>query len=741
MTLAQESLSDRQQSTTLSDDLQKLYDQTKAKVGQEDLEYIRHIHAYSKAIKTRSEELLQKGGTKGAFRKGAILKGLHILLEFSELGHLLMHGPLDNVPSVGEYHSDKFKWEFVTDAVDWKIMHHQNHHPDTSIVGKDHDLGYSFLRFYPDQKWFGHNAIQVAAMGLLLFPSYFPALYTLSSALRVEGRDLFKYSSYKRTFDLIGKDVYKNFVKEPLSAGSRFFQTFFGNFFGTTLGYDLTMLVLAFEHHAPNVELFTDPGPTEGLDEYYRRQILGTTNFIPWKELDDYFQSVIDEEVDFDNKPPFRVFYGGLETHLEHHLFPDLPGMRLREIAGDVERICEKHGLPYNNMPYEEILPEFFKSWVKWSVPANGDEKNKPLSIFKRPTELLKRVFNGMQYKVKEETYFKGIRYFNATAKVVRAKHHINNQAISLSMEKPKGWESIKWEAGAYISVRFNVNGEDLVRQYSLVNDSHESDTIDITIKRVKDGRVSNFINDKIKRGSKITLVGPPQNDGAFVMKKGVKNPVFLAGGVGITPIISMIREMARERPKMLGTLLYFNRDENSILYEEELRSIEKSSNLTIHFICDELVEDKEGYEQNVLSKKLLKNKIKKIANADAYVCAPEGFIKASKSFLLELGLKEKNFHMESFTPLKKVRPNDSKEYTIRFANSDKEIKLSSAYTLLEAARKVGLNPPAACEQGLCKACVCSKTEGKIKGEKKSAPLSRITICNSFPKSDVVLEL
>ncbi len=742
MALAQEGINRKKKGKSLETDLQNLYDQTRAQIGQEDLAYIKHIAAYSKAIKARSEELIQNGGENDALKKGTVLRALHILLEFSELGHNIMHGCYDNIPRVGEFHSDKWTWDFVTDPLEWKTMHHQNHHPYTNIVGKDHDIGYSIARFLPNQDWFGHHGLQPGIFILFFIHVYHFTLYTATSAARVEGRSVLSLKTFKRSFDLIKRDIVENYIKQPFKAKSRFLHTLLGNYAGTTLGYDLTIIILILEHHAPNVQLFADPGPNESQEEYYRRQILATTNFTPMKELDDYFQNILESEVEFENKPPFDVFYGGLTTHLEHQLFPDLPCNRQREGAPQVEAICNRYDLPYNVIKLEDVVPSLAKGLMKWSVPVNGEEQ-KPSSLIYKPVEFLRRLYNGVQYKRPEpDTYFKGIRYYNVISKVSAVKRQISGNAISISILKPKGWDTVQWDAGAYISVRVKIGNQYFIRQYSLVNDSEISPTFDITVKRVKDGRVSNFLNSNIKKGSFITIVGLPQNDGAFIKKKKVKHPVMIAGGVGITPIISMIRKLIRENPNQTMTLLYFNRDTKSIIYEKELRKLSQTSNLNIHFICDNVSRRRRGVEQNRLSKKLLKAKIECIEKSDVYVCAPPAFIEACKVHLLELDMPKKRFHTESFSLPTLKRPKSSKKkYSIQFKKSNKTVEIDGSYTLLEAAREAGLNPPSGCERGLCKACVCTKSEGKIKGEKEDRVLSRVTICDSFPKSDVVLDL
>ena len=158
---------------SLADEFDALYRETRAKMGQEDLDQIRKVAAYSRAIDQRARQLIMEGEEPGALLRGAVLRALHIVLEFSELGHNIMHGSYDHLEPLepgNPFHSERWDWDFVTDPGEWKLMHHRNHHPFTNIVGKDHDLGYSLARLFPGQNWYGHHALQAAVLGAAVVP-------------------------------------------------------------------------------------------------------------------------------------------------------------------------------------------------------------------------------------------------------------------------------------------------------------------------------------------------------------------------------------------------------------------------------------------------------------------------------------------------------------------------------------------------------------------------------------------
>lgn len=725
----------------LVEDLLAIYNRAKTRMGEEDLEHIRNVSAYSQAIKANSRKLLMEGGRPDAMLRGSIQYALHILLEFSEIGHLIMHGAYDDLENRGDFDSSKWEWDLHCDPTDWKVMHHQNHHPNTNIVGKDHDLGYQIARIQPGQDWLGHHLGQIAFLpALLASNAYYFGILPAISAARTEGRSIFSPDTYKGVARVVKKHVLQDYFREPLKAGRRLPQTLVGNYLGTALGHATILILVAIEHHAPNTEVFHDPGPDETPEQYYERQIRATTNFTSWKRLDDWMSDML-SDVDFPTPPPHRVFYGGLDTHLEHHLYTDLPGNRLREIADEVRAVCEKHGLPYNSMPFEDILPKFITQIAALSAPAGEREYPKFWRLATRPFETARRLAYGLRFQVAPDTpYLDAPKLFNASAKVIGARKEAGGQATTFRIAKPAGWGDVSWDAGAFISLRADVNGQTLVRQYSLVRDSREATDFEICVKRVADGRMSNHLNDALKSGKRVTIVGPPANNGPFILTEVPEKALFIAGGVGITPIISMIRTVARQAPGADTTLLYFNRDEKSIIFNRELRELAKKSNLRIEFICDQAGRYS---RQARLGTELVQELVPDVADRQVYVCAPGGMIDAARSICTELGLPDDSFHTESFAAIPLVRPTEGADerYLVRFRKSGITTEIDGATTLLEKAREVGINVPTGCEQGLCRACVCPKLRGFTQHDENGPQLARVTVCNSLAKSDIELDI
>ncbi|MCB9662415.1 MAG: fatty acid desaturase [Sandaracinaceae bacterium] len=732
---------------SLSAELDALHRTTRSRMDEADIQHIENVAAYSRAIDERARQLIMNGHAAEELWRGTLLRALHVVLEFSELGHNILHGGYDHLNPDGPFHSDRWDWDFVADPSEWKVMHHRNHHPFTNIVGKDHDLGYTVARLFPGQEWRGHHLLQSAVLGLFVAHLYPFALYTATSAARVAGRPVFTRDTFAAARARIARHARRNYLNEPRQAGRNALRTLVGNYLGTTLGYDLTLSMLLIEHHAPSVEVFVDPGPDETRDAYFERQLRATTNFVPNRAVEAYCTRLLHEEVAFANPPGFEVFYGGLDTHVEHHLFPDLPCKQQREIAPAVRAICARYGLPYNTHPIEDMLPKVVVSLARHTAPLAEHERARDL--VRRPRALVQRLRDGVGYTTPRPTdgpspYLRKPRYFNARARVLRIESLARGSALRVQLCRPFGWEQISWAPGAFVSLRVNVHGEELIRQYSLMRESPEGSShepLEFTVKRVAGGRVSNHLNDTLREGQWLTLVGPPENTGGLAQPNLPSKALYLAGGVGITPILAMLRRQRRIAPGRDATLLYFNRDAGSALFLDELRELTLGTGVRVACFTDRPA-GAPGQAQ--LSQELLAREVPDLADREVFACAPPGFLAAAAKHVAALGLDPARFHVEHFSaPPNDPRPLTGRTHTVRFLRSALTLQVDEATTLLSAGRTAGIQLPSGCERGLCRACVCPKLGGDtadtVHPERHRGP-ERITLCNTFPLSAVDLD-
>src|SRR5690606_38993765 len=99
--------------------------------------------------------------------------------------------------------------------------------------------------------------------------------------------------------------------------------------------------------------------------------------------------------VNFESKPPYNIVYGAINTHIEHHLYPDLPPNRLREVAPTVKQICERYGVPYRTGGFIEQVFGVLANGAYRSLPLKPQDQGDILSLIKNPPELLGRLKEG----------------------------------------------------------------------------------------------------------------------------------------------------------------------------------------------------------------------------------------------------------------------------------------------------------------------------------------------------------
>jgi ferredoxin-NADP reductase len=252
---------------------------------------------------------------------------------------------------------------------------------------------------------------------------------------------------------------------------------------------------------------------------------------------------------------------------------------------------------------------------------------------------------------------------------------------------------------------------------------------MDICVKRVRGGRISNLLNDELSTGDYVTLLGPPVSTGGLATPEVPARALFVAGGVGITPIISHLRRLARSGGPRDVVLLYFNHDSGSILFDREIAALGTLPGIAVHVFTGRRP-----------SRDLIANLVPDAKDRETFTCAPGGLVDSLRGYLGDLGQTPELFHTESFAAPELARPaDDGSRYTVTFARSHRSVEVHGSTTLLEAANRVGIRVPTGCRSGLCRACVTTKLSGTTLGEGRTS--DRITVCDSLPGSDIELDL
>lgn len=279
------------------------------------------------------------------------------------------------------------------------------------------------------------------------------------------------------------------------------------------------------------------------------------------------------------------------------------------------------------------------------------------------------------------------------------------------------------WEPGAHIDI--HVNG--FVRQYSLCGDPDDQRHWKVAVLRTEDSRGgSEFLHDRAEVGD-LLPVGGPRNH--FPLVPGERF-LFVAGGIGITPLLPMIRHLARHHVPV--RLAYGGRDLGSMAYAAELTDI---PGLALELYPYE--------ESGLLPVERLISGVDD--ETQIYCCGPEGLLHAVESTCADY--QKPRLHIERFAPAP-ASTGPNAPFAVELAQSGLLCHVDASESILEAVRKGGVDVPSSCAEGVCGTCETDVLAGlpdhrdSFLTEDERALNDRMMICVSRSKSErLVLDL
>ena len=311
--------------------------------GERDARYIRNTIRLQRALEIGGRATLFASLFPPAWLAGTAMLGAAKIIENMEIGHNVMHGQWDwmNDP---EIHSTTWEWDNPDPSAHWKQTHNYIHHKYTNVLGMDDDVGYGLIRVTRDQRWKPfYLGNPVYNLLLQLFFEWGVAVQHLELGKVAAGRaDRDEFERKRReVLEKAGRQVAKDYIIFPLLTGPAFLSTLTANFTANIIRNVWTNAIIFCGHFPDGAEKFTKADiENETQAEWYLRQMLGSANF--------------------ESGPILGFMSGNLSYQIEHHLFPDLPSNRYREIAVRVRALADKYDLPYTT----GSLPlQYLKSW------------------------------------------------------------------------------------------------------------------------------------------------------------------------------------------------------------------------------------------------------------------------------------------------------------------------------------------------------------------------------------------
>jgi len=319
-----------------------------------------------------------------------------------------------------------------------------------------------------------------------------------------------------------------------------------------------------------------------------------------------------------------------------------------------------------------------------------------------------------------------------------------------------------KYTPGQFIQLKIPVNGNEYKRAYSLASSPYSDDTFYFTVKRVKDGVISNFLNDTMKLGDELFVFPPASN---FFKENRVTYPthfVFFAGGSGITPIFAIIKSLLHTQPHAHLSLIYANRESDSVIFHEQLEELQAyyQKRFSITHILSAASAGWDGLKGRLDQDKIVQFmnrwKIMPVADTVYYVCGPSPFMELVEHELIYHKIPPNKIHLERFISISdtdepiKVGTGlediniDGAGLSTKLEGSVNNTHCKKDQTLLDALLEAGINAPYSCREGICSSCKAKLLDGTVM-MKKHASLTdtdiketQILTCQAIPLSGTI---
>ena len=284
-------------------------------------------------------------------------------------------------------------------------------------------------------------------------------------------------------------------------------------------------------------------------------------------------------------------------------------------------------------------------------------------------------------------------------------------EACSLVLDvPPELGDAFAYEAGQFCTFRAWIDGAPHLRCYSMSSSPAVDDELQVTVKRVPGGLVSNWMNDVLDAGDEIEVTPPA---GVFVLGAGGADVVAFSGGSGITPVISLVKSALATTSRRVR-LLYANRDRDSIIFRGVLDDLVARHPDRLHVVHHLDVDD--GFVDADTIRRFVADTI----DADVYICGPGPFMDVVEAGVLAAHVDAERIHIERFTPTMPAVPEAIVEaptatrVTIELNGRTETADHRPGATILQTARQLGLSPPYSCESGSCATCMARIVDGSV---------------------------
>jgi len=322
-------------------------------------------------------------------------------------------------------------------------------------------------------------------------------------------------------------------------------------------------------------------------------------------------------------------------------------------------------------------------------------------------------------------------------------------EAVVVAFDVPTELREVfSFTQGQYLTLRTEIAGTDLRRSYSICAGVDDGE-LRVGVRKVKGGVFSNWINEHLRPGHMISVMAPQGRFFVPIEPAARRHHLGIAGGSGVTPILSTMKTVLAREPLSDFTLIYGNRALKSTMFKEELEDLKNKylTRLTLHHVFSDEHTDA-PLNMGVMNRDKIGeflNSVVPAASIDhAFICGPFQMNDGAEAALLAAGVPEDRIHIERFglapqaqqvgAVIHEAKPGDAEAARITIIRDG--LKREIAFTkdqpsILDAASAAGLEVPFSCTSGVCGTCRAKLVEGEVRMERNFA-LDKAEVANGF---------
>jgi ring-1,2-phenylacetyl-CoA epoxidase subunit PaaE len=346
----------------------------------------------------------------------------------------------------------------------------------------------------------------------------------------------------------------------------------------------------------------------------------------------------------------------------------------------------------------------------------------------------------------------------------VRAVEPDTEEAVVVTFEVPTELQSaFGFTQGQYLTLRKEIAGQDLRRSYSICAGVDDGE-LRVGVRKVRGGVFSQWINEQLKPGDVISVMAPQGRFFVPVEPQARRHHLGIAGGSGITPILSIMKTVLAREPHSRFTLIYGNRTLKSTMFKEELEDLKDRylSRLVLHHVFSDEHTDAPvnmGLMDRAKIGDFLRSLVPAAGIDHAFVCGPFQMNDEAEAALLAAGVPEERIHIERFgvpqqatgevgAVVHEAKPGDAERSRIVIVRDGlrREIDFSRDQpSILDAASAAGLEVPFSCTSGVCGTCRAKVLEGDVRMErnfalgKQEVAAGFVLTCQAHPMTERVV--